>query len=71
MRCRFASIKGMSGCPILAFGKNSEGEVKYGVVAVQSGWFPERMPRIIYASDFKALMEDAEVFFDRFAYEDD
>lgn len=65
------SIKGMSGCPILAFGKNSEGEVKYGVVAVQSGWFPDRMPRIIYASDFKALMEDAEAHFDQLAYQDD
>lgn len=57
------SIKGMSGCPILAFGKNNEGEVKYGVMAVQSGWFYDRMPRIIYASDFEALMEDAEAFF--------
>jgi hypothetical protein len=65
------SIKGMSGCPILAFGKTGEGEMKYGVVAVQSGWFYDRMPRIIYASEFKALMDDAEVFFDKFAYQDD
>jgi hypothetical protein len=55
----------MSGCPILAFGKNKEGEVKYGVVAVQSGWYYERMPRIIYAGDFKALLHDAEVYFDQ------
>ena len=55
----------MSGCPILAFGKNKEGKVKYGVVAVQSGWYYERMPRIIYAGDFKSLMHDAEVYFDQ------
>ena len=61
------SIGGMSGCPILAFGKNKDGKVKYGVVAVQSGWYYERMPRIIYASDFKSLMHDAEVYFDQHA----
>lgn len=59
------SIEGMSGCPILAFGKNKDGEVKYGVAAVLSGWYYERMPRIIYATDFKALMQAAEVYFDQ------
>src|SRR5271157_3066473 len=59
------SIKGMSGCPILAFGRNKVGKVKYGVVAVQNGWCYERIPRIIYAGDFKALMHDAEVYFDQ------
>jgi hypothetical protein len=61
------SIRGMSGCPILALGKNKEGEVKYGVVAVQSGWFHERMPRIIYGGDFKTVMNVAEAYFDRYA----
>ena len=59
------SIEGMSGCPILAFGKTKDGEVKYGVVAVQSGWFCKRMPRIIYGGDFRSLMHDAEVYFEQ------
>jgi hypothetical protein len=61
------SIEGMSGCPILAFGKTKAGEVKYGVVAVQAGWYHERMPRIIYGGDFRSLMHDAEVYFDQHA----
>jgi hypothetical protein len=59
------SIKGMSGCPILAFGKTKAGEVKYEVAAVQSGWYYERMPRIIYGSDFRSVMHDAEAYFDQ------
>ncbi len=58
------SIQGMSGSPILAFGKTRDGEVKYGVVAVQSGWFYERIPRIIYGGDFRSLMHEAELCFD-------
>ena len=61
------SIEGMSGCPILAFGKTKDGEVKYGVIAVQSGWYSKRMPRIICGFDFKALMHDAEAYFDQSA----
>ena len=58
------SIEGMSGCPILAFGKTNAGEAKYKVVAVQSGWFYGRMPRIIHGGDFKSLMHDAEEYFE-------
>lgn len=41
------SIKGMSGGPILAFGKNNNGEEKYWLHAMQSGWYPHI--REIYA----------------------
>jgi hypothetical protein len=57
----------MSGCPILRLGKTKDGEVKYGVVAVQSGWFCEKMPRIIYGGGYRSLMHDAEVNFDQHA----
>ncbi len=55
-----SSIKGMSGCPILAFGKTASGNVKYEVTAVQSGWYHRRKPRIIFGSDFRSVMQDAK-----------
>jgi hypothetical protein len=58
------SIAGMSGCPILAIGKTDEGEVRYFIEAVLIGWYYERMPRIIYAADFKSLMYDVEQWLD-------
>jgi hypothetical protein len=58
------SIQGMSGCPIVAVGKNEAGEPKYWIVAVQSGWYYERMPRIVYGNGFRPLMLSAEAYFD-------
>jgi hypothetical protein len=57
------SIRGMSGCPIFGFGTDRDGNRRYWIVAVQSGWYYERMPRIIYASRFKELAASAEAFF--------
>lgn len=57
------SIEGMSGCPIFGFAQDREGHWRYWLVAVQSGWYYQRMPRIIYASRFKELAASAEAFF--------
>ena len=33
----------------------------YSVVTVQTGWFHDGMPRIIYGGDFQCLVHDYEV----------
>ena len=57
------SIEGMSGCPIFGFAKDREGRWRYWIVAVQSGWYSDRMPRIITGSLFKDLAADAKAYF--------
>jgi hypothetical protein len=57
------SIEGMSGCPIFGFAMDEAGRLRYWVVAVQSGWYRDRMPRIITASLFKCLASAAEDHF--------
>jgi hypothetical protein len=39
-------IQGMSGGPILAFRRNTDGQWVYWIVALQSWWFPDR--RIVF-----------------------
>jgi hypothetical protein len=58
------SIEGMSGCPIFGFAKDTGGLWRYWIVAVQSSWYYDRMPRIIAASLFRDLALEAEAYFE-------
>ncbi len=52
-----SSIKGMSGCPVFGFTVNND-EIAYFIVAIQSGWLPEREPKIIYAFMLPTLVKE-------------
>jgi hypothetical protein len=48
-------INGMSGGPIFGFKRGEDGRMRYWVIALQSGWFPDK--RIIFACRIRQLCE--------------
>ena len=58
-----SSIVGMSGGPIIGFRRNTDGQLAYWPVAVQSRWLPER--KIVIGSLIAPIAADVEEWIQR------